>query len=422
MLALSDVLICATNAWLGSALLACICACNAAGVSGPPGHMKPFGAHRDKDGDVLEIDGWPSTHEFVSRYATDRKRGKGRRVGTPFIVRQAAKEMPAWQKWRSDEQLLAEFGTDMDLGVEEGKKDGNKTHLDMSLKDFLGVYQRKNVYATGTLHPDMETHFRMPPFMFRGGLTRRLWDTNMWFSAGGTSSLIHADAFENVYCMFSGTKTWQIVSPEHRKVVNRIEMGWVPTPGYAKDKGWLIRHLDPVAMDLQRFPGWATVPYLNATLEAGDCMFLPSYWYHYVHSSVGRNLAVNFWFHPPLQSESGDVNMTPCAGDECFLLSDCDWEWRKPYNLEKDDDAQVDFNGEGALTSCVKQQPLHSRLLSLESRFSVERNSDNVLHRLKLIEQKALRAVHTKQPIMHRIAALEKVSTKPSRRTRGDDL
>ena len=384
----------------------------------PPGHTKPsFGAHRKKEGDILEVDSWPSTHEFLSRYATDRKRGNG--VGTPFVIRGVAKGMPAWQKWRSNERLLAEFGPDMLLSVEQGKKDA-KTDVDMTLAKFLDVYESKDVYATGTVHPDMEAHFTMPPFMFRGGLTRRLWDTNMWFSAGGTHSSIHADAFENVYCMFSGTKSWQIVSPEHRKLVNKIEMGWVPTPASAQDKGWLIRNLDPLAMDLQQFPGWANVPYLNTTLEAGDCMFLPSYWYHYVHSPGGRNLAVNFWFHPPLPSEKGDANETSCAGNECFMLSDCEWEWRKPYYLDKDDDAQIDFNGEGKLTTCVKRKPIHSRLLSLESQFSVERESDEVLARLRVLEDKMFGSEQTGQPLMHRITVLEERSRGRLHRAHGD--
>ena len=31
-------------------------------------------------------------------------------------------------------------------------------------------------------------------------------------------------------------------------------------------------------------------------MEEGDCLLIPSKWYHHVHSLPGRNLAVNIWF------------------------------------------------------------------------------------------------------------------------------
>ena len=35
----------------------------------------------------------------------------------------------------------------------------------------------------------------------------------MWFSSGGTKSVIHTDSFDNINCLFRGEKTFVMVDP-----------------------------------------------------------------------------------------------------------------------------------------------------------------------------------------------------------------
>ena len=37
-------------------------------------------------------------------------------------------------------------------------------------------------------------------------MSRTIGTTVMWFSSGGTKSVLHNDAFENINCLFDGTK------------------------------------------------------------------------------------------------------------------------------------------------------------------------------------------------------------------------
>ena len=49
---------------------------------------------------------------------------------------------------------------------------------------------------------------------------------------------------------------------------------------------------------------------LECTVERGDVLYLPSFWWHEVQSSpdeFGKNIAVNFWYHPVFDKEF------PCA-------------------------------------------------------------------------------------------------------------
>ena len=37
---------------------------------------------------------------------------------------------------------------------------------------------------------------------------------------------------------------------------------------------------------------------MKVVLEEGDSLYIPSFWWHHVKSSVGKNIAINFWYTP----------------------------------------------------------------------------------------------------------------------------
>jgi hypothetical protein len=49
------------------------------------------------------------------------------------------------------------------------------------------------------------------------------------------------------------------------------------------------------APDLERYPLFARAPRIEVDLRAGDALYLPRKWFHYVRSS-GLSVAVNFWW------------------------------------------------------------------------------------------------------------------------------
>ena len=56
-----------------------------------------------------------------------------------------------------------------------------------------------------------------------------------------------------------------------------------------------VNILDP---DEARFPGFRSATCLEAVLEEGDMLFIPSYWYHAVFHLGAININVNFWWQP----------------------------------------------------------------------------------------------------------------------------
>lgn len=47
--------------------------------------------------------------------------------------------------------------------------------------------------------------------------------------------------------------------------------------------------------DLQRFPEYAGVRFFDCVLEAGDMLYLPPRWWHYVQS-MDRSFSLSIWW------------------------------------------------------------------------------------------------------------------------------
>ena len=71
--------------------------------------------------------------------------------------------------------------------------------------------------------------------------------------------------------------------------------------------------IDPERPDLEQFPDYSHSSVYRVRLEAGDCLYLPSFWFHHLsqsHGCIGNRvasnmildlnfslfLAVNYWY------------------------------------------------------------------------------------------------------------------------------
>jgi len=48
----------------------------------------------------------------------------------------------------------------------------------------------------------------------------------LWFSSGGTKSVLHNDHAENIMCVFRGTKEFFLIDKEYQELVNVTERGY----------------------------------------------------------------------------------------------------------------------------------------------------------------------------------------------------
>ena len=110
----------------------------------------------------------------------------------------------------------------------------------------------------------------------------------IWAGHGGGSTPTHFDARDNFLCQLCGAKRVLLLSPAQSLI------GLYPYPvGHVKDN-FAIADLEQP--DLSTFPALARARGVEATLEAGDVLYLPKYYWHLVRQLDGpHNLSLNCW-------------------------------------------------------------------------------------------------------------------------------
>ena len=75
------------------------------------------------------------------------------------------------------------------------------------------------------LSPGLYNEWVVPRFLQCGGYAENIAVVLIWFSSGGTKSVLHTDTQENLHCLVSGKKKFVIIEPhftesigpEHKK-------------------------------------------------------------------------------------------------------------------------------------------------------------------------------------------------------------
>lgn len=109
---------------------------------------------------------------------------------------------------------------------------------------------------------------------------------NVWLGPGGTVSPLHYDPEHNLLAQVVGTKYVRLYAPEEGPRL------YPHTDGLHKVSSQ-IRDVHDV--DHDRFPLFAGARYLDCWLRAGDMLYIPPRWWHYVES-LQPSCSVSFWW------------------------------------------------------------------------------------------------------------------------------
>ncbi|XP_069355940.1 uncharacterized protein JMJD7 [Maniola hyperantus] len=255
----------------------------------------------------------------------------------PVVIRGGCAEWPAVRKWNAQyfRKTLADKKVTVALtpnGLADGiTHDAKGTEyfvmpqeVEMTMSEFLDTLetksenlipyiQRQNSNLTedfSELMEDVESDVSFASQAFN----KKPDAVNFWMGDHRAVTSMHKDPYENIYCVMDGYKDFILIPPTDLPYVpykrypqaefQRIQDTWDIRPlendiietkcdSVKNSLPWIC--IDPLKPDLIKYPLYKKAHKFKVRLHKGDCLYLPSLWFHHVTQSHGC-IAVNYWY------------------------------------------------------------------------------------------------------------------------------
>jgi hypothetical protein len=113
---------------------------------------------------------------------------------------------------------------------------------------------------------------------------------NLWIGGTGTRTPLHFDLVDNLYVQVEGRKTVRLVPPAELDLV-------YPHP--PESRAYQTSRVDWLDVDTELFPRAEEASVRSITLEPGDGLLIPAFWWHELESDE-PTVSVNIWWRAPL--------------------------------------------------------------------------------------------------------------------------
>jgi hypothetical protein len=114
---------------------------------------------------------------------------------------------------------------------------------------------------------------------------------NLWLAAPSTVTPLHYDTSHNLFAQINGSKTFYFFPPENLEALY---------PGPLNTGAQHVSGIDMFNPDLTQHPLAASLSYRSVTVQAGEALILPAFWWHQVVSN-DLSASVNFWWRAHVQ-------------------------------------------------------------------------------------------------------------------------
>ena len=243
--------------------------------------------------------------ERLERPSLDAFAGVQQR-GQPAEISGAIDHWSALERWRDVEYLEEALGA-RHVPVEVGRDYTSSAwtqkvvRLGHFLQESFGGREGSGAAGTdggaasgdGTMYlaqfplfdhtPALRRDFSLPDYCCLGH--GELLATNAWLGPRGTVTPWHTDPHQNLLAQVVGKKYVRLAPPEAAACLYPFSSGLTTNTS----------RVDALAPDLEEFPRYADVPFLDCLLEPGAMLYIPPGWWHYVQSA-SSSFSVSFWW------------------------------------------------------------------------------------------------------------------------------
>lgn len=161
--------------------------------------------------------------------------------------------------------------------------------FDLFLKELVKNSQSSSADVIALQSAPLEDYF--PKFEQQNAFNYFSEDylSRVWIGNNSTVNA-HYDDSENIACVVAGKRTFTLFPPDQ---IDNLYVGPIEfTPA-----GTPVSMVDFANIDYEKHPKitCALEHALEAELEPGDAVYIPTLWWHHVESKGGVNMLVNYW-------------------------------------------------------------------------------------------------------------------------------
>eukprot|EP00611_Tribonema_gayanum_P030236 TRINITY_DN8338_c0_g1_i1.p1 TRINITY_DN8338_c0_g1~~TRINITY_DN8338_c0_g1_i1.p1 ORF type:complete len:186 (-),score=38.99 TRINITY_DN8338_c0_g1_i1:348-905(-) len=109
---------------------------------------------------------------------------------------------------------------------------------------------------------------------------------NAWLGPNGTCSPCHTDPTHNLLCQVVGSKEITLFAPQH-------SAGLYPNEGIMSNTSRV--DVGASAVNTEEYPLFARTPRHTCVLRAGEALYIPPLWWHYIRS-LETSFSVSLWW------------------------------------------------------------------------------------------------------------------------------
>jgi hypothetical protein len=212
--------------------------------------------------------------------------------GKPILLPKYAQSWKASSLWTSEQYLRKNIGN-VQVQVETSHNHifsgdiSTVKKTTMTMNNFFDQYSNPDVHyylaekSIKSFHAIRNDFPTQPSFITKNF---KLDKTQIWMGAGNQITPLHNDLQENIFCQIMGTRHITLYDPLQSHFL------------YLDSDNRAYAQVDPDHPNLEMFPLFKHATPIQVQLSAGDCIYIPGMWYHYIKSGQGSNIAINWWY------------------------------------------------------------------------------------------------------------------------------